>query len=86
MGRKDTLPSEIRISSDQGRQSVLWLGRFGNLEVRKVIQLQTDKLYFTTSVVVKNIGSATLRDFYCKFFTLRVVYTVEVVVCEKMPF
>lgn len=66
MGRSDTPPSEIRVSSSDGRLSVLWLARFGSLEVRKVIQLQTDQLYFTTSVVVKNIGTKPLTSFYCK--------------------
>ena len=70
MGRSDTPPSEIRVSSSEGRLSVLWRARFGSLEVRKVIQLQTDQLYFTTSVVVKNIGSKALTGFYCKLFAL----------------
>lgn len=66
MNRPDTPPSKVLVSSSEGRLSVLWMARFGTLEVRKLIQLQTDQLHFTTSVVVKNIGTKRLTSFYCK--------------------
>jgi len=83
MGRTDLSPSEIRISSSEGRQSVLWLGRVGPLEIRKVIQLQTDKLYFTTSVVVKNVGATALKNLYCKLFGVAVVSCLVVATSRR---
>lgn len=78
MNRLEMKPSKILITSSGNQQSVLWMGTFGQLEVKKVIMLDVDKLYFTTSVVIKNVGSAALRDFYCKSRTLVVVDFVAI--------
>lgn len=66
MGKTDMTPSQIFLSSSGAQLSLLWTAQFGALEVKKMVQLDTDKLYFTSSVVVKNVGEATIRDFYCE--------------------
>lgn len=65
-GRAPVKPNKITITTSDNQQSVLWMGSFGQLEVNKLTILDNDKLYFTTSVVVKNVGSAALREFFCK--------------------
>lgn len=70
-------PSKILITSSGNQQSVLWMGTFGQLEVKKVIMLDVDKLYFTTSVVIKNVGSTALRDFYCKLPATPIVFCLS---------
>jgi hypothetical protein len=66
VGKTDATPNKILISSSGTQLSMLWIAQFGELEVKKLLQLETDKLYFTTSVVVKNIGATPISDFYCK--------------------
>lgn len=62
----DMRPSKFLITSTETEQSVLWIGTFGQLEVKKVVSFGIDQLYFTTSVTVKNVGNTTLTDFICK--------------------
>ena len=59
-------PSKFIITSTETEQSVMWIGSHGQLEVKKVISFDVDKLFFTTSVVIKNIGNTTITDFICK--------------------
>lgn len=67
LNRKAATPSKFLISSSsESELSVVWLATFGQLEVKKTVRLGIQDLYFTTSVVVKNIGSAAVTDFYCK--------------------
>jgi hypothetical protein len=66
MDREAASPSKILVSSSESELSVLWLGRVGQLEVKKLIRLGIRDLYFTTSVVVKNIGDSAISNFYCK--------------------
>jgi hypothetical protein len=68
MGKASVVPSKILVSSSSDQLSVLWIAEIGSLQIRKLIQLSNDKMYFTTSVVIKNIGLNKLKDFYCKSF------------------
>ena len=79
MNNKDVLPSSILITSSATQQSVLWMGTKGNMQVKKVIQLTNDKLYFTTSVVIKNIGSTPMKDFYCEFCCCEAIVTSRMI-------
>lgn len=59
-------PSLIEITSEGSLISLLWVGRNDWVEVRKVIEFHETSLYLSVSVTIKNIGSTTLNDFYCK--------------------
>lgn len=57
-------PSTLLVTSTETTQSVLWYGTVGEIELKKVTQFNNDAMYFTTSVVIKNIGSVPLSDMY----------------------
>ena len=40
--------------------TAVWIGQGGNLEIKKTIQFRTNTKYFTTKVVLKNVGSTTM--------------------------
>ena len=73
MGKTDVAPSKIIISSNEDQQTVMWISRFGELEVKKLLRLGTKKLYFTTSVIVKNVGLNEITEFYCKYMDVLMV-------------
>ncbi|GMI00407.1 hypothetical protein TrST_g13361 [Triparma strigata] len=60
----------IEVTSHGGKQSSFWVGKSGNLQISKVTQFTdtgnaaTDKLYFSTSVTMKNTGSSTMTNVY----------------------
>ena len=60
------LPSNFKITSTDTQQSILWIGTYGNLEVKKVLIFDNENLYFSTSVIIKYIGTSPIYDFYCK--------------------
>ncbi|KAJ1431262.1 hypothetical protein B484DRAFT_478969, partial [Ochromonadaceae sp. CCMP2298] len=60
----DVATKRLVVTSNADHQSVLWVGTSGVLQISKVVHLDNDKLYFATSVQVKNIGSATVTDFF----------------------
>ena len=77
MDRLDMKPHTILVSSNKQQQSVLWVGQFDQLEVKKIIQLGVNNEYFTVSVVIKNIGTTAITDFYCKFLIcIYIVYCI----------
>lgn len=59
-------PSTFKITSTPDVQSSLWVAQSGGLEVTKVTQFGNDKLFFTTSVKIQNLGSSAITNFYCK--------------------
>jgi hypothetical protein len=65
-GREDIIENNMFVTSNSDEQSILWRGTTSPLEVKTVTQLSNDKLYFTTTVVLKNIGTTTLTSIYCK--------------------
>ena len=67
LGRLDMIPNLLRVTSGSSQQSLLWVARFGNVEVKKIVQLDNTKLYFTTSVVIKNIASTAITEIFCKY-------------------
>ena len=67
MGHDIFKPSKIIITSTDSKQSMVWIGRYNNIEVKKITQFDNEKMYFSTSVTIKNIGSTTISDFFCKF-------------------
>eukprot|EP00600_Ochromonadales_sp_CCMP1393_P011057 CAMPEP_0175003826 /NCGR_PEP_ID=MMETSP0005-20121125/4436_1 /TAXON_ID=420556 /ORGANISM="Ochromonas sp., Strain CCMP1393" /LENGTH=123 /DNA_ID=CAMNT_0016258929 /DNA_START=288 /DNA_END=655 /DNA_ORIENTATION=+ len=56
MNKKEVSPSKIHITSSDSQQSLVWMGTTGELEVKKVVHFDINKLYFTTSVTIKNVG------------------------------
>jgi hypothetical protein len=66
MEKTDMLASEMRITSSSSAQSMLWLGTFGEVSVKKVITFDANDAFLHIAVYVKNIGPVTLKDFYCK--------------------
>ncbi|KAJ1438843.1 hypothetical protein B484DRAFT_392061 [Ochromonadaceae sp. CCMP2298] len=64
MNVQDILPSKLSVTSDGEAQSVLWAGSKGGVEIKKVVLLGNNKLYFTTTVVIKNIGPTAWTNFY----------------------
>jgi hypothetical protein len=66
MGKRNATPSTLWVTSGGGQQSVLWVGKVGSLEVKTVTHLSDNKLYFTTSVVIKNTATTEIRKLYCK--------------------
>eukprot|EP01034_Spumella_vulgaris_P025753 gene25753-32242_t len=54
----------VTSSKDGSVQSILWRGVYGSLEVTKVVHFRFDELFVTTSVVVRNIGTQAITNFY----------------------
>lgn len=67
MNRYGMTPYKLQITSCSVQQSALWAGRFGALEVRKVVQVDNSGLFITTTVTVKNVDTAPITDYYCKY-------------------
>jgi hypothetical protein len=65
-GRQSIAPYKLAITSSENQQSLMWIGRDGPLEIRKTTQLDNKGLFITTSVTIKNIGTASVSDIYCK--------------------
>jgi len=57
-------PVAFDITSKGNKQSALWVGNKNSLEVTKVTQFDGEKLFFTTSVVLKNTGTSALTNVY----------------------
>ncbi len=68
MSRLGMIPTAFQITSTDTVQSVLWVGRVGDIEVSKIIQFKNTDVFFSTTVTIRNIGTSTLTDLYCKFF------------------
>lgn len=67
MGRIGITPTTFKITSTSTTQSALWVGKVGQLEITKVIQFKNSDVYFTTTVTIKNIGTSTISNLYCKY-------------------
>lgn len=52
------------VTSDNDKQSMIWVGSHGNLQVYFNVIFGDDDLYFTTSVILRNIGTTQLKDVY----------------------
>lgn len=52
------------VTSDNDKQSMIWVGSYGNLQVYFNVIFGDDDLYFTTSVILRNIGTTQLKDVY----------------------
>ena len=74
MGNLDMSPTTFQITSTPATLSAMWVGTAGPLEVTKVTQFQNDKVYFTTTVTLKNIGTSILSNLYCKLFLLLLIF------------
>jgi len=57
-------PIAFEVTSKDNIQSALWVGVKDSMEITKVTQFDGDKLFFTTSVVIKNTGAAPLTNLY----------------------
>lgn len=66
MNRIGFKPTTFKITSTDTVQSALWVGKVGQLEITKVIQFKNTDLYFSTTVTIKNIGTSTISNIYCK--------------------
>ena len=60
------LPSSFTITSNGTTLSAIWVGENNDVQVRKVYHFDTSNLYFKTSVSVKNISPAPIKNLYCK--------------------
>lgn len=60
-------PVQKSITSNGSTLSVLWVGRYLQMEIRKVYRLDISSLYFQVSTTIKNTGDATVSSLYCKF-------------------
>jgi hypothetical protein len=67
MRGKGINPQSFEITTYGSLLSVVWTGSYKDLEIKKTIELGSNDLFFTTSVVIKNIGTAAINDLYCKF-------------------
>jgi hypothetical protein len=66
VNKKDVTPGTFRVTSGDTQQSALWVASFGSLEIKKVFQLDNDKRYITTSVVIKNTAATAITEMFCK--------------------
>ena len=66
MRGKGINPVSFQVTTYGSLMSVVWTGTYKDLEIKKTIELGSDDLFFTTSVVIKNIGTSTINDLYCK--------------------
>ena len=66
MGNFGMTPTTFQITSTDQIQSALWVGTVGQIEVTKVTQFKNSDVFLSTTVTVKNIGSSTVSDLYCK--------------------
>lgn len=73
MGKFDITPTTFQITSTAEVQSVLWVGRVDQIEVTKVIYFQNSDVFFSTTVTIKNVGTSTVSNLYCKLLYLSVL-------------
>ena len=66
MRGKGINPESFQVTTYGSLMSVVWTGTYKDLEIKKTIELGIDDLFFTTSVVIKNVGTSTIDDLYCK--------------------
>jgi hypothetical protein len=66
VNKKDVTPGTFRVTSGDTQQSALWVASFGSLEIKKVFQLDNDKRYITTNVVIKNTAATAITEMFCK--------------------
>jgi hypothetical protein len=65
MNRRDMATSAFFVTSTDSSQSSLWIGQSGGLQVSVITEVLDDKLYFTSSVTLQNIGTDVFNDVYC---------------------
>lgn len=71
MNRADITPTKILVTSTDTVQSISWVGTYNDeLEIRKITKFNSDQLFFTTAVTIKNTGDSELTDIYCKLLLL----------------
>ena len=68
-------PTTFQITSTATTQSALWVGRIGQLEITKVVQFKNTDVFFSSTITIKNIGSSTISNLYCKsiFFSFHYI-------------
>lgn len=59
-------PYYFASTASANQQSVMWIGRYGPLEIRQLVQLDNSGLFFTTAVTIKNIDTGPAKGIYCK--------------------
>ena len=59
-------PALFEVTSNGSLQSSLWVGRNELIEIKQVSFFDWKALHLSFSVTVKNIGSTTVTDLYCK--------------------
>lgn len=55
MGSYGITPTTFQITSTDQIQSVLWVGKVGQIEVTKVIQFKNTDVYFSTTVTIQTL-------------------------------
>jgi hypothetical protein len=66
-GYTQLLPKKFSITSNGNKLSLIWISRNNDIEVRKIYQMNYNNAYVKCSVSIKNIGTSSLSNFYCKF-------------------
>jgi len=67
LANKTPVPaSTFAVTTSPDQLSAIWVARTGPLEMRKVFTLDKTGLFITTSVTIRNIGTAVVPNIYCK--------------------
>ena len=69
-------PSSFLITSVGNMQSSMWVGKSGVMETTMVTQFSENDLYFTTSMKIRNTGTSSVTNVYCKSF-LRFLFSYQ---------
>jgi len=67
MGKTDLRPTTFMVTSgNQSTASAMWVAKSQDLEVRTVHYIDPNDLHIKSSIILKNCGSATMSNVYCK--------------------
>jgi hypothetical protein len=66
MKMETMFPSSLFVSSSATSQSLLWVGTYKEVQVKKVYRMDDLGMAIRMFVTITNIGSGTINDFFCK--------------------
>ena len=67
-------PDTFRITSTNDSQSALLVVTYGLVQTSMSIHFANDDLYYTTTITMKNIGTASANNLKCKYRELFISY------------
>ena len=68
-------PDTFRITSTKDSQSAILIVTYGLVQTSMSIHFSNDDLFYTTTITMKNIGDASLKDLTCKRRELYIFYS-----------